>query len=613
MKGECLQMTSNKQINRVRGVGIIDTVVISAKLLLEACKSKEILLLSVGLLSSLLPSGMIYLQKEFFGYAEQIVVEPSRIVLVRIITTLALWSGLMLVGWVTGILETYAGRLIHARVNNYMMDQMLNKIASIRYEYMDTPEVFNKLEWVSKELPNRISQVVYSTIGIVRSLITMASVGALGFTEDWRIALIILAGGVPACVFMQMQNVEGYYRAQWEAPELRQQWYVFRLFTRRDSIREMRVGQYSEYLMDKWADLSLKLRNHRYKYIRKYYIFNLLSNISGYASIGIALWLICSRILDPASGVGIGSFVLIYGVANSLQGTMKSVFSDIAGLAATGKYVRDYFELLDYDSEELVSEEDSIPRHAAINFENVWFHYPNTDRYVLQDINVTIKQGEKVAIVGENGSGKSTFVALLCGLYRPQQGRITFAGKELSQVLGLMRRATSFVFQDFGRYQLTVGDNIRIGNTYRELTDGEIITAAKRADADPFIQEMDKKYDTFLGTLEEGRTDLSGGQWQKLAFARAITRQEAKVMVLDEQTAALDPISEAKFYREFRELTGDRTAIMISHRLGATKLADRILVFHEGRIVEEGTHEELMNRNGLYAQMYEAQAQWYTA
>ena len=218
-----------------------------------------------------------------------------------------------------------------------------------------------------------------------------------------------------------------------------------------------------------------------------------------------------------------------------------------------------------------------------------------------------------MAIVGENGSGKSTFVALLCGLYQPQRGRITFAGKELSEVLGLMRRATSFVFQDFGRYQLTVADNIRIGNTYRELTEGEIITAAKRADADGFIQEMEQKYNTFLGSLEQGRTDLSGGQWQKLAFARCITRQEAKVMILDEQTAALDPISEARFYREFRELTGDRTAIMISHRLGATKLADRILVFHEGRIVEEGTHEKLMSKNGLYAQMYEAQAQWYTA
>lgn len=455
--------------------------------------------------------------------------------------------------------------------------------------------------------------MIYSSLGLITSLITLTSVGALVLAEDWRIAVVIISGTIPAIILMRLQNEEGYYQAQWEAPELRQQWYVYNLFVKRDGIREMRVGQYSGYLMEKWADLSLKLRNHRYKFIRKYYVFNLLSNICGYTTLGIALWLICRQMFDPASGVGIGSFVLIYGAARNLQGIMRSIFYELLGLSTTGKYIKDYFELLELDSENLTGEEEPLPKHADIVFENVSFHYPNTERLVLKDINVTIKQGEKVAIVGENGSGKSTFVALLCGLYRPQKGRITFAGRDLAESLGLMRRATSFVFQDFGRYQLTVADNIRIGDMYRELTESEIITAAKRADADSFIQEMDQKYNTFLGTLEEGRTDLSGGQWQKLGFARAITRQEAKVMVLDEQTAALDPISEAKFYHDFKELTGDRTAIMISHRLGATKLADRILVFHEGRIVEEGTHAELMQKGGLYAEMYAAQAQWYTA
>ncbi len=606
-------MALEKQINSNKGVSIIRTIITSIKLLFEACEKKEILFFLIGLIGALFPSVLIHLQREFFSNAEELVVTPSEAVLKATIITLALWSGLMLIQWLIGIVEAYASRIIHARVKNHMMDQMLAKIASLRYEYMDTPEVHNKLEWVSKELPNRISQVVYSTLGLIGSLITFFSVGALAFTESSQIAFIIIIGAIPACIFMTMQNEEGYYQAQWEAPELRQQWYVFRLFTRRDSIREMRVGQYSEYLMNKWADLSLKLRNHRYKYIRKFYLFNLLSNLSGYLSIGIGLWLISRQIFDPSSNVGIGSFILIYGVATSLQGTIKSLFSNISGVAATGKYVKDYFDLLEYDSENLAGETDPIPENADITFENISFHYPSTDRLVLKDINVSIKQGEKIAIVGENGSGKTTFVALLCGLYRPQAGKITFAGKDLSETLGLMRHATSYVFQDFGRYQLTVSESIRIGNMYRELTDSEIKTAAKLADADSFIQKLNKKYDTFLGVLEDGHTDLSGGQWQKLAFARAIAKREAKVMVLDEQTAALDPISEAKFYHDFKDLTGDRTAIMISHRLGATKLADRILVFDKGEIVEEGTHEDLMNARGLYAEMYEAQAQWYTA
>ncbi len=289
------------------------------------------------------------------------------------------------------------------------------------------------------------------------------------------------------------------------------------------------------------------------------------------------------------------------------------MFSDVMSMAATGKYLKDYHDLTAYTEELQLGEDDPLPQAVDIKFKDVSFSYPNTERLVLLDINVEIKQGEKIAIVGENGSGKTTFFLLLCGLYRPQSGKIIFADKELMSCLGLMRKATSFVFQDFGRYQLTVADNIRIGNMYKEMTQGEIEAAAKSSGADEFIQKLEQKYDTFLGTLEEGHTDFSGGQWQKLAFARAITKRDARVMILDEQTAALDPISEAKFYHDFRDLTGDRTAIMISHRLGATKLVDRILVFHEGKIVEEGLHEELMGLGGIYTEMYQAQAQWYVS
>ena len=255
---------------------------------------------------------------------------PSSTVIRDIAVTLALWGGLMLAQWVVGIIEGHASRLVNIRINNYMMNRLLGKIGSIRYEYMDTPEVFNKLEWVSRELPSRIAQVVNSSLGFVGSLLAGSSVGALGFSEDWRIALIIIAGGIPACLFVHLQNDEEYYRAQWESPELRQQWHVFRLFTRRDSIREMRVGQYSDYLMEKWADLSLQLRNHRYKYIRKYYLFNVLSNIFNYTSIGVALWIVCLRIFDPVSGT-VSDLSCWFMVWQCPAGDIISLFSDISG------------------------------------------------------------------------------------------------------------------------------------------------------------------------------------------------------------------------------------------------------------------------------------------
>lgn len=581
--------------------------------MIQACTKKEILLFAVQLIVAVLPSVLIYLQKLFFTTAEQFIFEPSKHLRNSLLLVLSAWGTVMLIQWVINWIKDLSQRVIQAKVSNYLMNSLLAKISRIRFEYMDTPEVYNKLEFVSNQLLDRIYSVIYSTMSLMSNIIVLISMGGLIFLEDWRAGLIVLVGSIPACYFMYLQNTESYHRNQWEAPELRQQWYVYRLFTRRDSIREMRIGQYSQHLVKKWEDLSLKLRNHRYKYIRKFYFFSLLSNIVGYVSIGLALWLISIRVLQRDSAIGIGSFVLVYNVAGSLQSVTKNIFFNLVSVATTGKYLKDYQDLSGYPEEVLIGESDPIPEAVDITFENVSFSYPNTERLVLKDVNVTIKQGEKVAIVGENGSGKTTFILLLSGLYRPQKGKTTFVGKDLMDNLGLMRRATSFVFQDFGRYQITVADNIRIGNLYRDLSDQEIKLAAKRSGADEFIEKLDQKYNTFLGTLEEGHTDLSGGQWQKLAFARAITRQEARVMILDEQTAALDPISEAKFYHDFKDLTGDRTAIMISHRLGATKLVDRILVFDEGKIVEEGTHDELIHNKGIYYEMYEAQAQWYSA
>jgi len=602
-------VASNEQTKEMRSYGIVKTVVVSLKIMFKACDSKELMMFGAGLLAAAVPSAILYLQKEFFARVEQYLAQPSQVFIVGIMLLLAGWALLEIVQCVSDLFGVAAERRIGAKINKFVLNKLLAKMAAIRYEYMDTPDVYNRLQWVSNELPNRISQVVNDSMSFCYRVVQVFAMLSLVLTQDWRIALIVILGAIPYFLLVRMQLNEEYQRAQSEAPILRQEGYVFSLFMRRDSIREMRVGQYADYLLKKWKDLCVKVRSHRY--IRKYFFLNLLSSVIGYVSIGIALGFVCARILDPASGTSVDAFVLVYGIAASLQMRVTSFLSEVMSMAATGRYLRDYDDLSAYAEELLLGENEIIPQKADIIFENVSFAYPNTDRLVLRDINVKIRQGEKIAIVGENGSGKTTFFLLLAGLYRPQKGKIFFAGKNLEDNLGLMRRATSFVFQDFGRYQLTVADNIRIGNLYRELSDADIELAAKLSGADEFIQKLEQKYQTFLGNLEEGRTDLSGGQWQKLAFARAIAKPEARVMMLDEQTAALDPISEAKFYQEFKELTGDRIAIMISHRLGATKLADRIFVFDKGQIVEEGTHEELMKRRGLYYEMYQAQAQWY--
>jgi len=259
----------------------------------------------------------------------------------------------------------------------------------------------------------------------------------------------------------------------------------------------------------------------------------------------------------------------------------------------------------------LLSEAAPLYTAPALGIEliGVSFTYPGSQQPVLHDVNLVIQPGERIALIGENGAGKSTLIRLILGLYRPQEGRILLGGRDIQDIpREELFRCFAAVFQEYARYQFTVADNIRFGRQW-DADDAAIQRAAVQSGADAFIQRLPDGYRTLLGK-PLGGVDLSGGEWQKLAIARALVRQ-APVVILDEPTAALDPKAEAEVYRQFGEMTRGRTAILISHRLGSARLADRIVVLKAGRIVEIGTHEELLARGGEYAGFFSLQAQWY--
>jgi ATP-binding cassette subfamily B protein len=247
-----------------------------------------------------------------------------------------------------------------------------------------------------------------------------------------------------------------------------------------------------------------------------------------------------------------------------------------------------------------------------IHFARVTFAYPGAARPVLDEIDLILQPGERVALVGENGAGKTTLAKLLLGLYQPTAGRILIDGVDLADLdLEWWRRRAAAVFQDYVKYELTVGENIGFGDVSRLNDTPAIRTAAARSGADAVVTELPLGYQTMLGkAYDEAGHDLSIGQWQKLAIARAYLR-DAAVLVLDEPTAALDARAEVEVYRRFRDMAEGKTVLLISHRLGSARLADRIIVLEHGRIVEEGSHAELVARGGRYATMYTAQAQWY--
>lgn len=322
-----------------------------------------------------------------------------------------------------------------------------------------------------------------------------------------------------------------------------------------------------------------------------------------------------------AGKCGIGSFVLIYSSAQNLQNSMNSIFACFNMIGSEGRYLEDYDTVMNFEEEQTDITEghntldnenaESLQEGIELDFKDVHFTYPGSDREILKGINLKIRQGEKIAIIGENGSGKSTFVSLLNGLYSPTKGEVLVNGKDIKEQLGILRKKMSCTLQDFGEYDFTIAENVRIGDLANVHTDKEVREALKKAGILEYVDTLKAGMETPLGNHAEGSVDLSGGQWQKLAMARNLIRADASIMIMDEPTAALDPVAESRLYQEFQNLTGDKTVLLISHRLGATRLADRILVFSDGQIVEDGSHEELLKQNGLYTQMYTAQSQWY--
>ncbi|HEX6971254.1 MAG TPA: ABC transporter ATP-binding protein [Limnochordia bacterium] len=489
-----------------------------------------------------------------------------------------------------------------------LQELVVERSGRVPLEEYEQPEFFDRLQRAQQASVWRSFVIFESALRTIELAINLASFLVLLIGAHIALPLLLVGGATPTLISHIRRGRETYQLYRWQTPEQRRANYLVQLLTNREAAKELRLYGLGEHLLARWDELAGRLRRERMQLILRQQVYlgaARFASIAGYSgAVLLLLW------LGVRGEVTLGAFVALSQAASRFQGQLGQLLRTVGQVYEELLYIAD---LQEFTATQATDEPAARPTGACsgeIVCERVSFAYPGGEP-VLRDITFTLQPGEKVALVGENGAGKSTLIKLLLGLYRPTSGRILLGGNDLGAIdPDSFRSHAAAVFQDFLRYQLTARDNIAYGRIERRADAEAIATAARAGGAAGVIEALPARYETVLGRYFEGGQDLSGGQWQKLAIARAYFR-DAQILVLDEPTAALDPRAELELFERFRALAGGKTAIFVSHRMASARIADRILVLQQGRLIEMGTHAELLRLGGEYARMFELQSRMY--
>jgi ATP-binding cassette subfamily B protein len=454
--------------------------------------------------------------------------------------------------------------------------------------------------------------IVNSMLQMLQQTITLITLLALLITFSPWLAVIGVASAIPAFL-AQSQYAERAFRVVTRrAPEARLLNYLEMLLTGNDTVKEIKLFGLGAPLLKRYQELFTRFYEEDRAIAKQKTVaglgWGLLSNLAYYGSYA---WIVLRTV---AGRITLGDMTMFLTIFRQSQGSIRSLLDSLNRLYESNLFLDNLVNYLELEPSLTTPANGHVapaPLQHGLEFKHVTFRYPGCDTDVLRDINLQIRPGEHLALVGLNGAGKTTLIKLLTRLYDPTEGQILLDGVDLRQYdLGSLHQRFGVIFQDFVRYQFTVRENIGFGQV-DALDDHErIVTAADRGGAIPLIESMPDSYDTMLGRRWEKGLELSGGQWQKIALARAFMRK-AEVLVLDEPTSALDAEAEYDVFRRFGELMHGRIAVLISHRFSTVRMADRIAVLSGGNLIELGSHAELMALDGAYARLFNLQAQGY--
>lgn len=503
-----------------------------------------------------------------------------------------------------GIDKFLLGHVSYKNVGKFMSELML-KLSRVSAKHFENPDFLDDID-KSKRCIEYEALGSFST-NCLRLFtyygVFFVSVSIYFFGLSPLLPLIIFLSFVPA-VLGQLVQMKVFVGLENESAPLRRQYtYYKKAISSQGTYKETRILGAFTVFRNLFSNTLLLLTRKTWKVERKAALIRLILDLVSFSGFGVSTIMLFNSTMS--GDISIGTFVAVFGVLSHVFSMAEELVSiQVSEGSETIGKIEIYYRLM--DMEEVDGEGGIIDFSKGIVAKNVEFTYPGTDKMAVQGATITISEGETIAIVGENGAGKSTLVRLLMGLYRPDSGTVEIGGLNSSTTHpSSIYKETSAVFQDFICYKMTLAENVAISNT-KEMNHHDNI---HRVLQECEFAEDDVTLDTMLSTEFDG-IDLSGGQWQRIAIARGLYKTNS-LIVLDEPTAAIDPIEEERVYNQFRQLSKDKCTILVTHRLASAKLANRIVVMDKGKIIDVGCHNELIEHKGKYAEMWEAQSAWY--
>ncbi|MBN3927503.1 MAG: ABC transporter ATP-binding protein [Nostoc sp. NMS4] len=578
-------------------------------------RSLTIFLASLTLVAGLLPAAISYISKlivDAVVLASQVNSQSNGFVNIYpslFYVGLEAIAVILLAGSQRGIIicQSLLRALMGQRVNVLILEKAL----TLDLRQFEDSEFYDKLTNARREASVRPLSLVNRTFGLVQNALSLITYGILLVNFSvWAVVVLILAA-MPVFIAETKFAGEAFRLFSWRAAETRQQHYLENLLAREDFVTEVKLYQLGEMLLGRYRSLFEQLYGEdRDLTLRRGLWGYLLGLVSTGAFYLAYAWIVLETVLGKIS---LGDMTMYLTVFRQGQSTFSNALTSIGGMYEDNLYLSNLYDFL----------EEEVPKswgkatiglnpQDGIRFENVSFTYPGSSKPALRNISLHLKPKEKLAIVGENGSGKTTLIKLLTRLYTPDSGRIFLDGLDLQEWdVDVLRRRVGVIFQNFVRYQFTVGENIGVGDVEHLESKTQWKTAAEKGMAQSFIDQLPQSFQTQLGRWFKGGQELSGGQWQKIALSRAFMRSQADILVLDEPTSAIDAQAEFEIFNHFRAITKNQMVLLISHRFSTVRMADKILVIENGEVIEQGTHEELLQLGGRYAKLFLLQAAGY--